>query len=224
MSCTFDFVSVRVSHGVQAQQFISAFAGMLESSGYLYEDVDLSSAAELFVEDEEGFCFELDAEPLFKMYEEGAQVLGILKDAVAEAPEVVLTAEYLCTFNDCGDALFVTYGYEGGKLTVVEKYSPVGEYLEYCEGCGADFEAVCNIADFDPANSYECPECGESLAYEMSIEQIEYTLLDGEWTETQHAGLVIGNGGWDGDENDFEEYADEAYEEEAADDGEVYRF
>ena len=212
MGCTFDFVSIKVRRGEQAQRFISAFAGMLECSGYLYEDVDLSSAAELFVEDEEGFRFELDAEPLFKMYEEGAQVLEILKDAISEAPEIELTAEYLCTFNDCGDALFVTYGYEGGKLTVVEKYSPVGEYLEYCEGCGADFEAVCNIADFDPANSYECPECGESLAYEMSIEQIEYTLSDGEWTETQHAGLVIGNGGWDGDESEFEEYS-EGFEE-----------
>ncbi len=213
MSCTFDFVSVRVYHGEQAHEFISAFSDTLEKSGYLYEDVDLSSAAELFVEDEEGFYFELDAEPLFKMYEEGAQVLDILKSAAAAAPEAEVSAEYLCTFNDCGDALFVTYSYADGKLVVVEKNSPAGEYLEYCEGCGADFEAVCNIADFDPSETYECPECGESLSYEMSIEQIEYTLTDGEWVETQHAGLVIGNGGWDGDEDGIDAFDEAAYNE-----------
>ena len=136
MGCTFDFMSVRVGQGEQTQAFISAFADTMEKSGYLYEDVDLSSAAELFVEDEEGYYFELDAEPLFKMYEEGAQVLGILKDALAAAPDVEMTAEYLCTFTDCGDALFVTYSYCGGKLTVVEKYSPIGEMIGFAKQGG----------------------------------------------------------------------------------------
>ena len=220
MSCTFDLVAVRVYPGEQAQAFIAAFSEELEKSGYLYEDVDLSDAAELFIEDEEGFYFETDAEPLFAEYAEGAQVLRLIQSAAAAAPKAEVWAEYLCTFDDCGDAVFATYSYADNKLTVVEKVSPAGEYLEYCDDCGADFDAVCSIADFDPSESYACPECGEALSYEMSIEQIEYTLEDGEWTETQHAGMVIGNGGWDGDDEGIDELIDEVVHDEEAGDWE----
>ncbi len=86
---------------------------------------------------------------------------------------------FSCNTSDCDEAQ-IEAEYENGILKTETAYYPNGytEYL-YCEECGADVVAM---EEYDPNETYICPDCGEELDMESVYEEWKPEITVKEFT------------------------------------------
>ncbi|MBR4027149.1 MAG: hypothetical protein IKJ01_06280 [Lachnospiraceae bacterium] len=179
MGCTYDVINVTVKNEEDAKIFVETFNEIMPE--YLYdEEIELSFED---IREECGFFnIGIGQEPLFRRYEQGEQVTELLLEFLKRAPEADCFAEHYCTFNNCGDALFLEYQYKDKVLHIREVYAE-SNALDYCEECDEEFydEPLCTIDDFEVGKIYKCPNCGAELTFEAWVQRYEAKLVDLEW-------------------------------------------
>ena len=187
MGCSYDILSARI-RPEHKKKFIKMFNKILEDD--LYDDWCVADD-DCFAEDEmtgDGrLLFSLDQEPVFTRMENGAQWYDFICKQLNEVKDDGFTADYECTFNNCGAMVIDEYEYANGKLKVHSKYAEEGSVYE-CPECGHDDEDELSLHAWSAEKGLVCPKCGAQLELDDASEEFE--------------------------EVDVAEYCKEAYEEE----------
>lgn len=178
MGCTYEIVTVKMKKREHIEIFSKMFNELLKEDFY---DEDFEILDDEIEEYDGEFQLQIDEEPLFGFYDEGGQIEYVVCEFLKKVSNAECVVEYHCTFNNCGDALYVKWNYLNQKFTVTRCYGEV-DAIDYCPKCDTDFyEALCYLQDYDPEADYICPECGEKLEIDASKIIEEMILMDGEW-------------------------------------------
>ena len=186
MGCSYDILSARI-RPEHKKKFIKMFNKVLEND--LYDDWCVADE-DCFSEDDidDGrIVFGMDQEPVFTRMENGAQWYDFICKYLNEVKDDGFTADYECTFNNCGAMVIDEYEYANGKLKVHSKYAEEGSVYE-CPECGHDDEDELSLHAWSAEKGLVCPKCGAQLELDDASEEFE--------------------------EVDVAEYCKEAYEEE----------
>lgn len=178
MGCTYEILTVTMKKKEHMEQFIEMFNELLKED---FSDEDFEISMDDVEEWDRQFQLQVDAEPLFGMYEEGEQVEYIVCEFLKKVPMAECLVEYDCTFNNCADALYMEIEYKGQKLMLTRYYGDAAA-IDYCPECNADFdEPLCTLKDYDPEADYSCPECNAKLEMDTGKSVEEFILVNGEW-------------------------------------------
>lgn len=182
MGCTFDMFNVDYfPSGNHTKVFSEIYNEKLEDSLYWGEDSFLDENS--FTECLDGYCLEVEDEPLFNVMDNGNQLVDVILEYVARFPEDEFSADYCCTFSNCGAIFMTDYRYEGDRRLVLEHRCSESEALSYCGKCGSAFydEPICRIEDYEEGDIYYCPKCGAQFNWDVDIWEEVYELKNGEW-------------------------------------------
>ena len=110
------------------------------------------------------------------MMENGAQLFPFFKAFLAACPDDDFTAEYECTFNNCGAMVLINFSFNDGILTARTKYAEDG-YITECPECGyedEDGEDLVSLHHWEEGTEITCPDCGAVLELDAdeTIEEI----------------------------------------------------
>ena len=181
MGCAREKIIVKLKNNADIAQFCAFWRETLGEGGYLYyydENFDLESAFSV----RDGFnVMQIKDEPLFDEWEGGGQMQLLVLGFIKENPETELEAEYIAVYDTDGSAVYDTYRYSNGSLSIRQAWSEYG-LGDYCEECDAEFEDYLIKKDLEGGDEeYTCPLCGENLDYSAQIGKYELTIIDGKW-------------------------------------------
>lgn len=172
MGCSYDILGARI-RPEHKKQFIKMFNKILKDD--LYDDWCVADD-DCFSEDEMAgdnrLVFSLDQEPIFTRMENGYQWFDFICKYLNEVKDEGFTADYQCTFNNCGAMVVTEYAYRNGKLKVHTKYAEEGSLYE-CPECGYDDEDDLSLHAWSEEKGLVCPECGAMLELDDASETIE---------------------------------------------------
>lgn len=170
MGCTYDVINVKLENKNYLEQFKDAFNEILADDLY-------DGEYENFIvrEDKEGKCWVCaEDEPLFAMAE-GYEITERFACEFAKLyPDMKFYMDYKCTFNNCGDAYYIEYNYDGNGIIKVKTMSAEIDGIFHCPECDAFFEdGIIYLEDYNQNETYTCPECNKEIKYDVSIEETE---------------------------------------------------
>lgn len=170
MGCTYDIINIRLENKKYLEQFKNAFNEILADDLY-------DGEYENFIvrEDEEGKCWVCaEDEPLFAMAE-GYEITERFACEFAKLyPDMKFYMDYKCTFNNCGDAYYIEYNYDGNGVIKMKTMNAEMDGIFHCPECDAFFEdGLVYLEDYNPNETYTCPECSEKIEYDVYIEETE---------------------------------------------------
>ena len=182
MGCSFDKLGATITKKENVETFVEIYNRELAEQFYWGED-DFIDESSFEYHKGIGYILGVDAEPLFKRMENGAQFAAVVHAYIEAVPDCDFTAWYECTFNNCGAIVSTEYVYRDGVLTVVDKDSEESD-LSYCPECDwdayedEDGEPLCTIDDWEEGKEFVCPNCGETLEWDVSVTKTVYNLVD----------------------------------------------
>jgi hypothetical protein len=167
MGCSYDVIHVELENKKQVEAFIEIFNRELEDELYWDENkISLDS----FEEDMDKFILDIDDEPFFAHMYNGDQLYDVFIPFLKMFPEAKFYADYECTFNNCGDAVYLKFEYNGNNILKVEERYSESYGIEYCPECDTElFDEICCISDYNKDEEYTCPNCGAQLYYDLDI-------------------------------------------------------
>ena len=171
MGCSYDILSARIKPEHKSK-FIKMFNHILEAD--LYDDWCVADE-DCFAEDDNDdgrIVFGMDQEPIFTRMENGAQWYDFICKYLNEVKDDGFTADYECTFNNCGAMVIEEYEYSNGKLKVHSKYAEEGSVYE-CPECGHDDEDELSLHAWSAEKGLVCPNCGAELELDDASEDFE---------------------------------------------------
>lgn len=186
MGCSFDRFYATFKKKEDTKVFTEIYNEKLKDDLYWGED-DFLSEDDFLLDAIGNYDLGIEAEPLFKMMENGAQFVDVIFAYLESVPNEPFYAEYECTFNNCGAIVFTTYEYANGELKITDKNSE-DSYLDYCPECewcaydDDDFEdeAICTIDEWDENEIYRCPKCGAILEWDIFVDKAIWKMIDGK--------------------------------------------
>lgn len=187
MGCSYDVIHANIKKE-DKQKFLELYKKILAED--LYDDEWCIPDEDCFEDDGDRSEFGIDAEPLFAMMENGAQLFPFFKAFLAACPDDDFTAEYECTFNNCGAMVVINFSFNDGILTARTKYAEDG-YIAECPECGyedEDGEDLVSLHHWEEGTEITCPECGAVLELDAdeTVEEInvnesdEYDYIESE--------------------------------------------
>ena len=111
----------------------------------------------------------------------------ILKKCVKENPNAVFSGEYDIGCFSCGDNAIVKYSYDGRTL-IEDSCWDQDEGLVECPECGEEYDCddlTDGFSEYDPEQSYICPNCGAELQMPYVHEVVDWHLENGKWKRTR---------------------------------------
>ena len=83
-------------------------------------------------------------------------------------PQANIFVEHEKSFSNCGDTVITRWTYKDNTLTET-MWAADYPSLDYCEECewepDDDQEAIVHMTEWDPEETYICPECGAEFDY-----------------------------------------------------------
>ena len=190
MGCTYDIIEATFKEEDLAEEFLEMFSAILGDE--LYDDISFLGDEISIEEFGDSVCLTIEGEPLFTSYEDGEQLMDVVLTFLSLHPEIKFEATYDCTFNNCGDHLYMKYIYQNNLLTL--KRWNADFYLLGCPECEAEWdEPIYTMIGEDDI----CPSCGADLELAGVFTSVdEIPLIDGEWQLPE---------GWNLDCEDFDD-------------------
>lgn len=167
MGCIFEKVNLNFGSKEHALNFIDLYNEMLKEDIY-----DELTENDVWVSDS-GCSIHLDDTPIFKPMERGELLNDVAERFLNENPDAKFSADYECSFSNCGDTTITTYEYVNGVLTIYCRWGEL-PYENYCEECeydsfedeDGDGEPIVRLEDWEPDKEYTCPQCGAVIPFE----------------------------------------------------------
>ncbi len=174
MGCSYDVFRATLKQKEYKEDFVRLWNEVLKDE--LYDDWAVASMENFEENDTEGYNFGIDSEPLFRTMENGAQIHIFLTKFLQSHPDAHLTAEYECTFNNCGDMVVSYFTYENNILHIKTLYSE-NSYIDECPECECELENEISLYDWNEDKPMLCPECGCELKFDVFVndEDIDIT-------------------------------------------------
>ena len=157
---------VKIKKQEHIQPFIEKFLTLLADE--LYDELDFDES--FFEELEEGeWTAYLEEEPMFNYCGYGEQLEPVFEEFLKQYPDAEISADYECTFSNCGDMVWKHFRYENGTLTIIDKHTEM-PYLTGCPKCGhdKDMEDWASFEDWFEDAPCVCPKCGAEINFEAS--------------------------------------------------------
>ena len=167
MGCVFEKVNLNFGNKEHALKFIGLYNEMLKDEIY-----DTLSEDDVRVRASDCAIY-LDDTPIFKSIDRGEQLNDVVERFLTENSDAEFSADYECSFSNCGDTTITTYEYENGVLTIDYRWGEL-PYENYCEECeydsfeneDGDEEPIVRLEDWEPDQVYTCPNCGAVIPFE----------------------------------------------------------
>ena len=173
MGCSYDVIRAKVRVQDRAT-FVTMYNEILKDE--LYDDVSFASPDCFDDKVVDGRVnFVIDQNPLFKIMEEGNQVTDFFCKYLFETKDEGFTAEYECTYDDCGAMVVRKCSYQDEILTIESKLAEEG-YLMECPECGYEDtskEHLLDLHTWTPDKEMTCPECEAILELSDVQEETE---------------------------------------------------
>lgn len=185
MGCSFDVFCARFNHKDDTKTFADLFNKMLKDD--LYSDLFMLSEEDFRqLSHDNKYHLSISEEPLFRVMDNGDQLYPVILAHIEARPNESFSAEYRCTFNNCGAIVFTSYEYMNGELKVVSKYS---EYpAPWCENCDENGEysgwvydePLISIDEYEKDTVIECPNCGAVLEWDVTVYETILHMINGK--------------------------------------------
>lgn len=182
MGCSYDRFNAMLPSETHAEAFAELFNQMLKEELYWGEDSFITPNNFSCGLCEE-YYIDVDDEPLFNMMDNGSQLVNVILEYIKCFPDDEFSANYYCTFNNCGAVFMTDYKYNGNRRLRLEHRWSENESLSYCNECDTAFweNPICTIEDYEEGEVYHCSNCGAELEWDANIEEVFFELNGDSW-------------------------------------------
>lgn len=176
MGCTYDVVNIRLENENHIELFKNSFNELLKD--YLY---DGKYENFLIRKNKNEHWIAIQEEGLFSEAQGLEFIEYFVTEFAKQYPNIKFYMDYKCTYNNCGDANYVEYNYDGGDIITVKSMNAEISGIFDCPECETYFEdALVEIEEYNPDQKYYCPECSAEIEYNVFVNKYNIKLKNEE--------------------------------------------